>query len=109
MRQSELKYEAQAIEIRSDVRDLRNHLVAQRNLIEHHRKVMIPVRERIVALTLKKYNFMLTGIFDLIAAKQNEFDVYQAYIEAIRDYWITRAKLRLAVGGRLPGEKESKG
>ena len=109
LRQSELKYEAQAIEIRSDVRDLRNHLVAQRNLIEHHRKVMIPVRERIVALTLKKYNFMLTGIFDLIAAKQNEFDVYQAYIEAIRDYWITRAKLRLAVGGRLPGEKESKG
>ena len=45
---------------------------------------------------------MLTGVFDLLIAKQNEFDNYQKYIETVRDYWITRAQIQHVVGGRLP-------
>jgi cobalt-zinc-cadmium efflux system outer membrane protein len=55
-----------------------------------------------VTLTLEKYNYMLVGTFDLLLAKQQEFDTYAKYLEAVRDYWTIRADLRKAVGGRLP-------
>jgi len=45
---------------------------------------------------------MLTGVFDLLIARQNELDNYQKYIETVRDYWVTRAQIQRVVGGRLP-------
>ena len=30
-------------------------------------------------------------------------NAYREYIEATRDYWIARAELGRAIGGRLPG------
>jgi cobalt-zinc-cadmium efflux system outer membrane protein len=62
----------------------------------------MPLRERIVALTMQKYNYMLAGTFELLMAKQQEFENYQKYIETVRDYWITRAELQRTLGGRLP-------
>jgi len=101
LRQSQKRLAAMAVEIRSEVRSLRNRLLMQRDLIDHYKTVIIPLRERIVDLTMKEYNYMLTGVFDLLMAKQQEFDDYQNYIEAIRDYWIARVRLQQAVGGRL--------
>ncbi len=101
-RQSTQRRDALAIAIRSEVRALRDRLLTTRRLVEHYRDVLLPLRERIVELTQQQYNFMLSGAFELILAKQIEFDAYQAYLEAIRDYWITRAQLQQAVGGRLP-------
>ncbi len=107
VRQAEQRHAALAVEIRSEVRALRDRLVTTRDLIEQYRGVLIPVRERIVALTLQRYNFMLTGVFELVVAKQNEFNAYQAYIEAFRGYWVVRSKLQRAVGGRLPAARTS--
>jgi cobalt-zinc-cadmium efflux system outer membrane protein len=92
---------AQAIEMRSKVRFLRNRLIMQRNLIDHYRRIVLPLREHIVDLTLKNYNYMLLGAFDLIAVKQQEFEAYQKYLEAVRDYWIIRSDLQRSLGGRL--------
>jgi len=64
----------------------------------------LPLRERIVDLTLQKYNYMLVGTFDLLMAKQREFDDYQKYIETLRDYWIIRTDMARAAGGRMPAE-----
>jgi cobalt-zinc-cadmium efflux system outer membrane protein len=80
----------------------------QRNLIDHYRRTVLPLREQIVDLTLKKYNYMLTGAFDLIMAKQQEFEAYQKYLEAVRDYWIIRADVQRSLGGRLPGHMQSR-
>jgi cobalt-zinc-cadmium efflux system outer membrane protein len=91
-----------AVDARSEVRTLRNKMVMQRYLIDHYKQVIVPLRERIVTLTMEKYNYMLVGTFDLLLAKQQEFDTYGKYLEAVRDYWIIRADLRKAVGGRLP-------
>jgi cobalt-zinc-cadmium efflux system outer membrane protein len=44
---------------------------------------------------------MLLGVYQLIQAKQAEYDAYRQYIEAVRDYWIARSDLERAVGGRL--------
>ncbi len=102
LRQGQKRMAAQAVKIRSEVRSLRARLMMQRHLVAHYKDVIIPLQERIVHLTLQEYNYMLTGIFDLLIARQNEFDNYQKYIEAVRDYWITRAQIQRVVGGRLP-------
>ena len=102
LRQSHNKIYALAVDIRSEVRTLRDTLMMLRNLIDHYKEVIIPLRERIVALTMQQYNYMLTGTFELLMAKQQEFENYQKYIETVRDYWITRAELQRTLGGRLP-------
>jgi cobalt-zinc-cadmium efflux system outer membrane protein len=101
LRRSQKRLTAQAIDIRSEVRSFRNRLILQRNVIDHYRRTILPLREKIVDLTLKEYNYMLIGAFDLLVAKQQEFDAYQKYIEAIRDYWIIRADMQRSLGGRL--------
>jgi cobalt-zinc-cadmium efflux system outer membrane protein len=93
---------AQAIGIRSEVRSFRNRLIMQRNLIDHYRRSVLPLREQIVDLTLKNYNYMLIGAFDLLMAKQQEFEAYRKYVETLRDYWIVRADMQRSLGGRLP-------
>jgi len=47
---------------------------------------------------------MLVGAFELILAKQAEYDAYQEYVEAVRDYWVASAELERAVGG-FPGAR----
>ena len=47
---------------------------------------------------------MIIGVFGLIQAKRQEYDAYQSYLEAIRDYWLARTDLMRAVGDRLPSE-----
>jgi cobalt-zinc-cadmium efflux system outer membrane protein len=108
LRRSQKRLTAQAIEIRSEVRSLRNRLIMQRNMIDHYRRTVLPLREQIVDLTLKNYNYMLIGAFDLLMAKQQEFEAYQKYLEAIRDYWIIRSDMQRSLGGRLPGHMHSR-
>ncbi len=102
LRRSQKRLTAQAIDIRSEVRSLRNRLILQRNVIDHYRQTVLPLKEKIVNLTLQEYNYMLAGAFDLLAAKQQEFAAHQKYLEAIRDYWIIRSDMQRALGGRLP-------
>ena len=52
---------------------------------------------------------MLIGVFELIQAKTQEYDAYQGYLEAIRDYWLARIDLMRVVGARLPSEKDAGG
>ena len=44
---------------------------------------------------------MLLGVYQLIQAKQAEFEAYRDSIEALRDYWIARSDLERAIGGRI--------
>lgn len=103
-RQRAARMAALAVDIRSEVRELRDQLLMTRDLATHYRQVIIPLREQIVALTEEQYNYMLIGAFELLLAKQSEYDAYRDYIESVRDYWITRVSLTRAVGGSLePG------
>jgi cobalt-zinc-cadmium efflux system outer membrane protein len=100
---------ALAVEIRSEVRAARDQLLALRRLVEHYRGVVIPLHEATVALTQEEYNYMLVGAFELIAAKQAEYDAYQNYVETVRDYWITRSELGRAIGGDPSTDADSSG
>lgn len=107
LRQRTDRMTALAVDIRSEVRTLRDRLVMTRDLLEHYRDVVIPLRERIVSLTEEQYNYMLVGAFELLLSKQSEYAAYRDYIEAVRDYWITRVELEQAVGGSLAAPQSS--
>lgn len=72
-----------------------------------HRDALIPQRESVVARSQEEQNFMLIGVFELIQAKTKEFDAYQGYLEAVRDYWLARVELARAVGQKLPSDAEA--
>jgi cobalt-zinc-cadmium efflux system outer membrane protein len=100
-RQFQRRFEAMAVDARSEVREARDRMVAQRSLAEYY-KVLLPERMKILNLTMQQYNGMLKGPYDLLLAKQTEVATEQSYIDAWRDYWIARTELERAVGGRLP-------
>ncbi|MBC7504200.1 MAG: TolC family protein [Sandarakinorhabdus sp.] len=83
----------------------RVHILA--DIVKTHRDALIPARETVVARSQQEQNFMLIGVFELIQAKTQEYDAYQGYLEAIRDYWLARLDLMRAVGARLPSEAEA--
>jgi len=90
------------IDVDNSVRLANAALENVRARIEEYRAELIPQRIETVARAQEEVNFMLIGIFELIALKQDEYDAYQGYLEAIRDYWLARADLALAVGTSLP-------
>jgi cobalt-zinc-cadmium efflux system outer membrane protein len=95
---------AKELEISNAVLTANDRVVAARQRIARLSDETIPLREQIVARTQEQVNYMLVGVFDLIRAKQDEYDAYQLYLEAIRDYWLARIDLSRAVGGHLPGD-----
>ena len=101
-RQAQWQVEARATDIRSEVREARDTMIAARDLAEFYSKIYLPQRIRIVNETLLQYNAMQKGTFELMTGKERELDAEREYTEAWRDYWIARAGLERAVGGRLP-------
>ena len=100
-RQAQRKLEALAINVRSEVREARDQVVAARELTAYIGKRLLPTQQQALNLTLEQYNFMLKGAYDLLLAKQNEVAAEKSYIEAWRDYWIAHAELERAIGGSL--------
>src|SRR5205085_9894535 len=96
-----------ATDIRADVRQARDSLIAARDLAEFYHKIYLPQRVRIVNETLLQYNAMQKPTFELIAAKERELNAEREYAEAWRDYWIARSELEKALGGRLGAEPTS--
>ena len=84
-----------------------DRLAMTRKIADDYRAALIPQRETIVARTQEQQNYMLVGVFELLLAKQQEFDAYQGYLEAVRDYWLARVELMRAVGAHLPSDSTS--
>lgn len=103
LRQSQQELAALAVRVRGEVRSARDRLLRQRNLAEHYRDVVLPLKEEIVELTLREYNFMLASPFDLLAARRSELEAREGHAEALAGYWMARAELERAVGRELPG------
>ncbi|MDH4054788.1 MAG: TolC family protein [Gammaproteobacteria bacterium] len=95
-----------AIAVDNSVRLAYANLVNARARIEEYRTGLIPQRIETVARGQEEVNFMLIGIFELIALKQDEYDAYQGYLETIRDYWLARVDLSLATGAALPSNAQ---
>lgn len=94
-----------ALAIEHEVSVAADRVETLRQLTDDYRQTLLPQREGIVEGTQREYNFMFTGAFELLRARQEQYAAYQEYLETVRDYWIARAELRRAVGGRLPGDE----
>lgn len=108
-RKARRREEGLAIDARSEVRELRARLAVAREVAATYGKKIVPLRERIVALSQEQYDAMLLGVFQLIAAKQQELEAYRSSIEALRDYWILRDELAYRSGGSLPRDSATGG
>ena len=109
LRQEQDKFEALAIDVRSQIRELRDELTSKREMAHFFQDELLPGERRILNESLSLYNAMQINNFELFTTKAEEAQTEREYIEAVRDYWITRAELERAVGGslnpRVRGEK----
>jgi len=101
LRQAQDKFEALAIDVRSEIRELRDELASKREIARFYRDELLPGQRRILNESLLNYNAMEIGNFELFTTKAEEARTEREYIDAVRDYWIIRAELERAVGGNL--------
>jgi cobalt-zinc-cadmium efflux system outer membrane protein len=105
-RQGERRLTELSVNARSEVRAARARLLSLRLLADRYRRVVLPLREKVVEQSQLQYNAMQIGLFPLLTARREQVEAYRGYIEAVRDYWMARADLERLVGGRLPADTE---
>src|ERR1700738_3379738 len=101
LRQAQDKIEALAIDVRSEIRELRDELASKREIVRFYQNELLPGQRQILNESLLNYNAMEIGNFELFTTKAEEARTERDYIDAVRGYWITRAELERAVGGNL--------
>jgi outer membrane protein, heavy metal efflux system len=99
LRESERHLDGLILDARRDVRSAHARLSNAQQTLQHFRATILPLHERIVTETLKFYNGMLLGVYDLLAAKQNQQDAQREYIEMTKIYRLAKVDLELASGG----------
>src|SRR6266481_3877889 len=109
LRQAQDKFEALAIDVRSEIRELRDELASKRDIARFYQEELLPDQRRILNESLIQYNAMEIENFELFSTKAEEARTEREYVDAVRDYWITRAELERAVGGNLNPRQSADG
>jgi outer membrane protein TolC len=97
------RFTARAVEVRATARAVRERLEGARRRAEYHRRVLVPLGRQILGETQLRYNAMQLGVFQLLEAKRREILFRTRYIEALRDYWLTRVEMIHLLAGRVTG------
>jgi outer membrane protein TolC len=92
-----------AVRARSEVREAYGAQRTAFDLARHYRDEIVPLRKRISEENLLRYNGMLVSVFDLLADARQQVAAVNAYLSALRDYWIAAAGLELAMTAGSPG------
>lgn len=103
---AEAELDGLLIDCTNDVKRKQAAVAAAKSRAEAYRTALIPQREEVVARMQQEANAMLIGVFEVLTARQQEYDAYAGYLEAVRDYWIARTELSLAAGRRLPSSDQ---
>lgn len=112
---SSLQLQAQLADVRARVSSLElasSNAVGQSaervrvsgEIVRIYQDGLLPQRRIATLRSQQEQSFMLIGVFELIQTKMAEYDALQAYVEALRDYWLARVDLMRAVGSRLPSD-----
>jgi len=104
--QSRHRLRALEAQVQSQVRAGFTRMELARQTAQYYRDTILPLRSQVVAETQKHYNYMLLGVYQLLQVRQDEVAAQQAHIEALKDYWIARARLERAIGSPLPPGEE---
>jgi outer membrane protein TolC len=89
-----------AINARSEVREAWGNYRSSFDIARHHRDEIVPLRQRIAQENMLRYNGMLIGVFELLADARAQIASVNGSIDALRDFWIARADLDMALIGK---------
>lgn len=89
-----------AIEARSEVRQAYVSYRTAYDIARQYRDEIVPLRRRIAEENLYRYNGMMIGVFELLADARSQVAAVDSYISALRDFWIARADLDMAMVGK---------
>jgi len=89
----------QAVNAQSEVRDAYTAYRTAYDLAQHYRDEIVPLRKKISEENLLRYNGMLISIFDLLADAREQVSSVNAYIQALKDFWLADASLQLSLNG----------
>ena len=102
LHRSERRLEALAVDARSQARDARLRLQATFEAVNHYRNALLPLHQTVVEETVKFYNGMLVGVYELLLAQQAQVLTAKQYVEANKEFWLAWIDLERAVGGSVP-------
>lgn len=101
-RQAQDRVAALSATIGSQARAARNRLLTARQAAEFHQQTLLPQRRAILQETLLHYNAMHKGVYELLAAKEQQQLTEREAVESLHDYWSARTNLEQALGRQLP-------
>ena len=107
LRRAQHRYVDTAVRVRSAVRRSRNRYLNARTRVTFYRETLMPVRDRAMSQSLVRYNAMAIGVFQLLQARRAMIDTAREYVEALYDYWSSRAALEQIIAGRMVRTMES--
>jgi len=93
---------AAAVDARSEVREAAAARASAYALARRYRDELVPLRERIAAETLRRYNGMLVDAFALLADAREQIAGVTAAVAAQRDFWLADVRLQHAIDGGAP-------
>ena len=89
-----------ATNVRSEVREAYHAYRTNYDIARHYRDEIVPLYKRISDENVLRYNGMLIGVFDLLADARTQIASVNSYIETLRDFWIARGDLEMAMIGK---------
>jgi outer membrane protein TolC len=89
-----------AIDARSEVRLAYLNYRSMFDISRHYREHIVPNAKLISEENLLRYNAMQIGVFELLADTRMQIASVNASIQALRDFWIARADLDMALIGK---------
>ena len=99
IRQAQANYYGLAVDVRSTTRAVRQQLVTNHAIARHYQDVIVPLSTQVSAGMREQYNAMQVGVFQLLVAQQEEVKAGVAYIESLRNYWVTRTAYEALLQG----------
>ena len=103
--QSVHRLQSVALAAQSEVREGYQTYRTTYDLARHYRDEVVPLRKRIADENVLRYNGMLIGVFELLADARDQIASVNAYIDALRDFWIAETDLQLALSGTSPEDR----
>lgn len=103
LRSMQWQYIAQAVELRAAARNAAIELRQARAKTDHLFGVMLPLRQEIIGGAMLEYNAMQIGVFSVLMDQQRQIETGRQYIDALKEYWLARARLEQLLSGSMKG------
>ncbi|MEO6145773.1 MAG: TolC family protein, partial [Sulfuriferula sp.] len=97
-----------AVNARSEVRESYLGYRSAYDIARHYRDHIVPLRKQMADENMLRYNGMLISVFELLADAREQVLSVDAYINALKDYWVAQTDLSAALGGNLPANLSNK-